>query len=427
MRFQFATTDRIIFGEGTAREAPTLAAEFGRHALVVTGRSRERSAFLIDLLKERQVRVTPYIVVGEPTTDRIADGLRVAREAQCDQVIGIGGGSVIDAAKIISALMTNDGELMEYLEVIGEGRPLAHRAAPYIAMPTTAGTGAEVTRNAVVGSPEHRVKVSMRNELMLPRVALVDPELTYDLPQDITAASGLDALTQLMEVFVSDNSSPMTDAVCREGMSRARNLRTAWEGSNRAILQRSFKAGLEGRPPCRPVLDRDQDRTGRSPSLHEEDDEGASFRRARADMCLAALCSGLALANARLGAVHGLAGPLGGMYPAPHGAVCARLLPFVMEANLNALRERDPENRSVERYDEIARILTGRPDAVAQDGMDWVQALCDTLSVQGLGAYGVQAGDFHDIISKSRNSSSMKGNPVTLTDEEVIDVLQRAL
>ncbi len=404
MNFQFATAGQIIFGEGTVQTVPELAERVGKHALLVSGRSRERAAFLVDLLEQHGVRTTPYSVEGEPTTDVIEEGLHAARAAGCDMVIGIGGGSVIDAAKVVSALMTNQGELMEYLEVIGAGRPLAHRSAPYIAVPTTAGTGAEVTRNAVVGAPEHRVKVSMRNELMLPHVALVDPELTYDLPPDVTAASGLDALTQLMEVFVSDNSSPLTDAVCREGLSRARHLRTAWEGCTR-----------------------DHGRTGRSPSLHEKDEEGVSFRRARADLCLAALCSGLALANARLGAVHGLAGPLGGMYPAPHGAVCARLLPFVMEANLKALSERDSGNRSVARYDEIARILTGRPDAVAQDGMDWVQALCDTLSVRGLGAYGVQSDDFPDIIAKSRNASSMKGNPVKLTDEELADVLQRAL
>ena len=383
MNFQFATAGQIIFGEGAVKDVPDLAARAGKHALFVTGRSRERAAFLVDLLHQRDVRTTPYSAEGEPTTKSIEEGLHIAREAGCDVVIGIGGGSVIDAAKIISALMTNEGALMDYLEVIGAGKPLQHCAAPYIAIPTTAGTGAEVTRNAVVGSVEHRVKVSMRNALMLPRYAVIDPELTYDLPKDITAASGLDAMTQLMEVFVSDNASPLTDAVCREGLSKARSLRAAWE-------------------------------------------DGGD-KQARADMCLAALCSGMALANARLGAVHGLAGPLGGMVPAPHGAVCARLLPLVMETNMRALGERDPGHGSVARYDEVARILTGDPEAIDVDGMAWVQDLCDTLAVPGLSAYQLRSADFPDLIAKSRHSSSMKGNPVKLTDDELADVLQRAL
>lgn len=383
MRFEFATVDRIIFGRGTVKEVPDLAARAGRRALIVTGRSRQRARFLGDLLEDKRLAVSWVSVAGEPTPDTVAEGVRVAREAECDVVIGMGGGSVLDAAKIISAMLTNDGALMDYLEVIGNGRPLTHRAAPYIAVPTTAGTGAEVTRNAVIGSPEHRVKVSMRHALMLPRYAVIDPELTFDLLRDITAASGLDALTQLMEVFVSDNSSPLTDAVCREGLCRARSLRDAWEDGHNG--------------------------------------------KARADICLAALCSGLALANARLGAVHGLAGPLGGMFPAPHGAVCARLLPFVMDTNLAALQARDRENRAIERYNEIAQILTGNSSATAQAGMDWVQALCDTLAVPGLNTYGICREEFTDIIAKSRESSSMKGNPIKLTDDELANVLEGAL
>lgn len=382
-QFEFATADRIVFGAGAVKEVPAWVAGQGRRALVVTGKSRERFAFLVEDLKECGVEVSPFCVDGEPTTETIDTGLHAARTAGCDVVVGIGGGSVVDAAKIISALMTNDGALMDYLEVIGKGRPLTRRAAPYVAIPTTAGTGAEVTRNAVVGSTAHKVKVSMRNELMLPSRAVIDPELTYDLPKHITASSGLDALTQLMEVFVSDNSSPLTDAVCREGLRHARSLRGAWE-------------------------------------------EGGN-KQARASMCLAALCSGMALANARLGAVHGLAGPLGGMYPAPHGAVCARLLPLVMEANLAALHARDAGNRSVARYDEIARILTDDAGATAQHGMAWVRDLCDALAVPGLSAYEVQSAAFPDLIEKSRHSSSMKGNPITLTDEELSGVLERAM
>lgn len=383
MTFEFATAGKIIFGEGAVGTVPELAAESGKHVFLVTGRSRRYASKLLDPLKNQGLRTTDFSVSGEPTTETIADGLNRVREAGCDVVVGIGGGSVIDTAKMISALMTNEGDVMDYLEVIGRGRPLVCPAAPFIAVPTTAGTGAEVTRNAVVGSPEHRVKVSMRSHHMLPRYAVVDPELTYDLPREVTAASGLDALTQLMEVFVSDNASPVTDAVCREGLRRAGSLRAAWEDVRNA--------------------------------------------GARSDMCLAALFSGMALANARLGAVHGLSGPLGGMYPAPHGAVCARLLPLVMDANIAALQARDPGHRSLRRYEEIARMLTGRPDAGTGDGLIWVQDLCKTLDVPPLATYGIVEEDFADIISKSRQSSSMKGNPIELTDDELRAVLNRAL
>src|SRR5207245_11298164 len=212
-------------------------------------------------------------------------------------------------------------ELLDYLEVIGQGRALENASTPFIAMPTTAGTGSEVTRNAVLASPRHRVKVSLRSPFLLPKIALVDPELTYDLPPSITASTGLDALTQLIEPYVSSRANPMTDAVCVDGLRRvARSLRVAFEAGRNAAA-------------------------------------------AREDMAVASLFGGLALANAGLGAVHGFAGPIGGMFPAPHGAVCAALLPDTMEVNLRALRRRAPESETLRRFDEIARILTGRPEA----------------------------------------------------------------
>jgi alcohol dehydrogenase class IV len=298
-------------------------------------------------------------------------------------VIGFGGGSAIDAAKAIAALLTNPGALLDYLEVIGQAQPLQRQAAPMIAIPTTAGTGAEVTRNAVLASPPHLVKVSLRSPLMLPTLAVVDPELTLALPPDVTASTGLDALTQLIEPFVSARANPLTDAICREGLRRA---------------ARSLQRAVE----------------------HGED------RDAREDMAVASLFGGLALANAALGAVHGFAGAVGGMFPAPHGAVCAALLAEVMDMNLRALRQRAPASPALARYEEVARLLTGNDRASAQDGVLWVRYLIAALRIPPLGAYGVKPEDVPALCAKAAAASSMKGNPIALDPAELDEILTRA-
>lgn len=384
MRFEFATATRIIFGPGTLAEVAPLAAEMGCRALVVTGSTNERAAPLLDRLRKQGVDFVTFNVAGEPTTAVALAGVERAREAGCDFVIGMGGGSVLDTGKTVAALLTNGGEPLDYLEVIGRGQPITRPAAPYIAIPTTAGTGAEVTRNAVLASPEHRVKVSLRSPLLLPRLAVVDPELTYSMPPAVTASTGLDALTQVMEPFVSNQANPLTDTICREGMRRAaRALRRAYE---------------DGRDAA-----------------------------AREDMALVSLLGGLALANAKLGAVHGFAGPVGGMFPAPHGVICARFLPHVMEANVRALQARAPDSPALARYDEIARILTGKPTAKAADGVAWVQELCEMLRVPPLSEYGLAEQDFPAVVEKARHASSMKGNPILLTDEELERILREAV
>jgi alcohol dehydrogenase class IV len=383
MRFEFATATHIIFGAGTLREVGEIAAELGHRALVVTGRAVERAGPLLDRLSGAGIGVAVFAVEGEPTTEAARQGTEWAREAACDLVVGFGGGSALDTGKAIAALLTNGGDPLDYLEVIGNGKPLTLPSAPYMAIPTTAGTGAEVTRNAVLASPEHRVKVSLRSPLMLPRLALVDPELTYSLPQEVTASTGLDALTQVMEPFVSSKANPLTDALCREGMGRAaRSLRRAYE---------------------------------------QGDDTAA-----REDMALVSLFGGLALANAKLGAVHGFAGPLGGMYPGPHGAICARLLPYAVEVNVRALRARAPESPALRRYDEIAQIVTGDVEATAEDGVAWLRELCDALEVPALSAYGLTREGFPALIEKAAVASSMKGNPIKLNPEEMDEILERA-
>jgi alcohol dehydrogenase class IV len=384
MRFEFATATRIVFGPGTLIEVGPIAAAMGRRALVVTGRTVTRATPLLEALSAQGIDAVTYSVAGEPTVEIARQGTRRARNMGCDLVIGFGGGSAIDTGKAIAALLTNGGDPLDYLEVIGGGEPITQPAVPCIAIPTTAGTGAEVTRNAVLASPDHRVKVSLRSPLMLPRLALVDPELTHSLPPSVTASTGLDALTQVIEPYVSNRANPMTDALCRQGMHRAaRSLRRAFEQGNDAA--------------------------------------------AREDMAIASLFGGLALANAKLGAVHGFAGPTGGMFHAPHGVICGRLLPFVVAINVRALQERDPESKALRRYDQVAQILTGRLDATADDGVAWVQELGHALQVPPLSSLGVTEGDFPALIEKASRASSMKGNPIMLTPDELQEILVRAL
>jgi len=385
--WEFATADRIVFGVGAAKRLGELAAPLGRKALVVTGGNPERFGGVLATLGAAGVAHARWQIPGEPTVEEVEQAVVHAREAGCDVVIGLGGGSAVDAAKAIAALLTNPGAALDYLEVIGKGRSLTVPALPIVAVPTTAGTGSEVTRNAVLKSTEHRVKVSLRSPYMLPTVTLVDPELTRSVPAAITADTGLDALTQVIEPFVSIAANPLTDSLCREGIRRgARSLRRAWtDGEDLA---------------------------------------------ARTDLSITSLMGGLALANAKLGAVHGFAGPLGGKYPAPHGAVCARLLPGVMEANVAFARERTDDAWAAEvltRYEEVAQLLTGRADATIEHGCAWIRELVDALGIRPLSAFGLRREDLPTVVDESMRSSSMKGNPFVLPADVLTAVLEQVL
>jgi len=380
--FEFATANRIIFGAGKLNELGKYIEENAKRLLLVCWHSSDAIPRVRKILAPLDISFSEFQVHGEPTVEGIREGLKSAHD--CDMIIGLGGGSVLDAGKAIAALVTNSGDVFDYLEVIGKGQPFVNAPLPYVAIPTTAGTGSEVTRNAVIEAPEQNVKVSLRSPLMLPRLALVDPELTYNLPTEITASSGLDALTQLIEPFVSLRGNPMTDAICREGMHHAaRSLRGAYEN-------------------------------------------GAD-KEARQGMSLAALFGGLALANAALGAVHGFASPLGGILHAPHGALCARLLPFVMEANIKALEARQPEHPAIGRYAEVARILTGEKDATAQEGVKWTSKLVRALNIPRLSTYGMREGDFPEAVEKTMKANSFRGNPIALTENDLVWVLEQAL
>lgn len=383
MKFEFATATQIIFGPGTLKQVGPLAKEMGQKALVVANLS-ELAKPLLNILAAQGIESSVFAVGGEPTVEIVQQGTLQAKAEKSDLVIGFGGGSAMDTAKAVAIMLTNPGEPLDYLEVIGRGQALRQPGVPCIAIPTTAGTGSEVTRNAVLGAPEQQVKVSMRSPFMLPRLALVDPELTYSLPPAVTASTGLDALTQNLEPFVSNKANPMTDAIIREGMRRA--ARSLW------------RAYEQGNDPA-----------------------------AREDMALASLFGGLALANAKLGVVHGFASVLGGMFPAPHGAVCAILLPPVMAINVQALQEREPDSGYLRRYDEVAQILTGSSGATASDGVAWVQELGQALHVPGLGTYGLTPADFPTVIEKTAVASSTQGNPIKLTPAELREILNWAL
>ena len=346
--FELATASRILFGAGRARELPGLIGS--RRVLLVTG--RRGSPIAIDPV--HHVRVD-----GEPTID---DARRAAGHAGVEMVVAIGGGSALDLGKAAAALNANGGDPLRYLEVIGEGRPLERPSLPCICVPTTAGTGSEVTRNAVLGSAAHGVKASLRSPHMLPAVALVDPELTCDLPPALTASTGLDALTQLIEPFVSSRANALVDAICRDAIPRAV-----------AALPKAV----------------------------------AGDRAARAEMSYASLCGGLALANAGLGAVHGLAGPIGGRFPAPHGAICAVLLPHVVA--MNAARTGHPK------FTELGAMTGDLAAFVAQ------------FALPPLSSYGIGEDDVPALVAQAKQASSMKANPVSLSDADLADVLSRAL
>jgi alcohol dehydrogenase class IV len=379
--FEFATAGRILVGAGRAAELPSVVAGLGTRVLVCTGADPARHDGLVAGLGA--VAAT-FPVAGEPTIGLARAGAAAAREHGADVVVAIGGGSVIDTGKAVAMLLGNGGDPLDYLEVIGSGRKITQPAVPCVAVPTTAGTGAEVTANAVLAAPEHGIKASLRSPLMIPRVALVDPRLTVSCPAPVTASSGLDALTQCLEPFVSARANPLTDGLAREGLRRAASgLRAAYA-------------------------------------------DGADLA-ARTDMAICSLLGGLALANAKLGAVHGLAGVIGGTADVPHGIACAAVLPAVIEANVRALRSRPDGGPVLDRYVEAARLLTGTPSASVEDGLAWIRETLTLLASPGLGAFGIRPDQADDIAAGAARSSSMQGNPVALSHGDLRAILLQSI
>ncbi|MFC3168580.1 MULTISPECIES: iron-containing alcohol dehydrogenase [Paracoccus] len=377
--FAFATATEILFGRGQAAQAAARVAGLGKRVLLVYGRDAGRAHWLTDALAGQGCAVTGFSVPREPDVALIKEGIDAADDAQV--VAAVGGGAVIDAGKAIAALVPATRPLLDHLEVVGQGLPLDNPPLPFVALPTTAGTGAEVTRNAVIGVPEHRRKVSLRDARMLPRLAIVDPALTDGCPRAVTLASGLDAVTQVIEPYVCTRANPMTDALCRDAIPRGL-----------AALRRL---------------------------MEDEDAE------ARDDMAWVSLCGGLALANAGLGAVHGLAGPLGGLTGAPHGAICGALLPHVLETNRRAAT--DPA--AVERLDQVARWIGAAFDTPFASMPEATRALADwshRAGLPALSALGVGPEAQAAAADAAATSSSMKANPAALTPNDLRRIMEEA-
>ena len=378
--FEFATAGRVLFGPGRAAELASVAVPLGSRALICAGSHPDRHA---EVLAGLTMPCATFRVAAEPTVELAREAVAAARDHRAGLVVAIGGGSVIDLAKAVAMLLTNGGDPLDYLEVIGQGRRITQLAAPCVAVPTTAGTGAEVTANAVLAAPRDGLKASLRSPLMIPSVALVDPLLTLGCPPAVTASAGLDALAQCLEPLVSVRANPLTDSLATAG------LRHAAAGLRRAYLDGS--------------------------------DVGA-----RTHMTLCSLFGGMALANAKLGAVHGFAGVIGGMADIPHGVACAALLVPVIEVNVRALRARHPDSPALARYREAALLLTGRADASIDDGIEWIRRTVSLLGVPTLSTLGLRPEHAGEIVAKAAKASSMQGNPIVLTEDELHAILAEA-
>jgi len=388
--FDFFSAGHVVFGPGQWERLGGFAAQLGSRAILISNVGEPDDGGLIDrscrLIEQAGVAATRYRQRGEPRVEDVEQALTQARDANCDVVVGLGGGSAIDCAKAVAGLLTNGGSPLDYMEVIGKGQTLTRPAAPWIAVPTTAGTGAEVTRNAVIGCPQKRFKASLRSELLLSRIALVDPTLGIGVPPDVTAHSGMDALCQLIESYTSVRSQPITDAMALQGIEMAARA-----------LPRAVADGTD--------------------------------LQARSEMALAALISGITLTNVGLGAVHGFAAPAGANYPIPHGTVCARLLPPVLEANVAALRAQATDRPCLAKYAQIGRALTGGdyPDSEAiAAGVQYLFDLVNEFQIPSLREFGLQPEGFDELVALARQSSSMRYNPVKLSDESLREILQKA-
>jgi alcohol dehydrogenase class IV len=381
--FELGLPASVRFGFGVVGELAERTRALAERVLLVTGANADRFSAARTSL-QAAVDVESIAVTGEPTVEDVIRAVEVGRQHGARAVVALGGGSALDMGKAVAALLANPEDPLDFLEVVGKGLPLRMDALPVIAVPTTAGTGSEVTKNAVLHSTTHHVKASLRHPSMLPRVALVDPELTFSMSKALTAATGLDALTQCLEPYVSHSANPFTDGIALEGLRRG-------VGAIRLAVNEPLN------------------------------------RQARGDMALCSLFGGLSLANAKLGAVHGLAAPIGGRFKAPHGAVCARLLPLVMHANIGALQQLDPAHPALARYTTIARLMTQEPTAVAADGVSWVASLVRELGVPGLAHYGMTSQDVGVIAEQGARASSMRGNPLVLPTAVLEQMLHAAL
>lgn len=386
--FEIARLPRIVFGQGSIKRLPNLARTYGGKALVVTGaRSMQDSPYWETLqagFAARRVTWEVIRVSGEPSPRLVDDAVASHRNGNWDVVIGIGGGSVLDAAKAIAGLLIPGNSVLDHLEGVGPERPYVGPAVPFIAVPTTAGTGSEATKNAVLSTPgPDGFKKSFRDEKLVAQYAVIDPDLLASCPKPVLAASGMDAFTQLLEGYVSIRANPMTDALALSGLEAARDGLLPW---------------------------------------YEGTDDPAACR---SRMAYAALLSGIVLAQVGLGAVHGLASPLGAYFPIPHGVVCGTLVAAATRVNITALLQRDANNPALRKYANVGRLISRKAlddDEARAALIDHLEDWTRRLNLPPLSAYGVQPRDFARIVANSRGSS-MKTNPIVLTDEEIERIL----
>lgn len=391
IKFDFFTAPEIIFGNGRSADIPELCKKSGNKVLLIKGsQSLAKSGVLqniLDKLNRKALSVAIQTVASEPETELIDQITSDARRFKPDVIVAIGGGSVLDAGKAVSGLTTNGGLITEYLEGVGTGRKIEKSSVPFIAVPTTSGTGTEVTKNAVISSQKQKFKKSIRHPYLIPDIALIDPVLTHSQPPSVTASCGMDALTQLIEPYFSLKSNPFIDAICIKGVGLVADS-----------LLRAFN--------------------------------DANDAEAREKMSLASLMGGIALANAGLGAVHGLASPLGAYFPIPHGTACAATLPASLETNFNAIVERAHDKKLIGKYADIARMLTGSSEKdetfAVREGIKWLKDLKTQLKIPSLRKAGIKESDIPFIVENSRGSS-MKTNPVELTDEEIKQILLESM
>ncbi|KPM01869.1 iron-containing alcohol dehydrogenase [Vibrio splendidus] len=378
--FQFMTSTKIIFGDGALPASLSLFNQYGYSVLLVTGNTLERTSLVTDYLDAQSMRYQHIAVSGEPNIKMVEEAATSARRFKPDMVVAMGGGSAIDMGKALAAVLPNQGNLYDYVEVVGRNVPLKTKPLPFIAIPTTASTGAEVTKNAVLKSGQDQVKISLRSPDMLADVAIVDPALTHGTNPHLSGRGAMDAFTHLMEAYVCGEPNPLTDMICEEGLRKL----------SCSVIQ-----------AC--IYDEPQ---------------------ARSDLAFASMLGGMAITNAKLGAAHGLASALGGKISAPHSVITARLAPFVMLENIAVAKEQQ-RNDILARYQRIAQIVTGNVEAKEEEAIAWLSEVLDTLKLPSLLEFGVCEAQFDEVSADALKSVAIKGNPLPLNQERLVHILKQ--
>ncbi|MBB1464517.1 iron-containing alcohol dehydrogenase [Vibrio sp. SG41-7] len=378
--FQFMTSTKIIFGDGALPASLSLFNQYGYSVLLVTGNTLERTSLVTDYLDAQSMRYQQIAVSGEPNIKMVEEAATSARRFKPDMVVAMGGGSAIDMGKALAAVLPNQGNLYDYVEVVGRNVPLKTKPLPFIAIPTTASTGAEVTKNAVLKSGQDQVKISLRSPEMLADVAIVDPALTHGTNPYLSGRGAMDAFTHLMEAYVCGEPNPLTDMICEEGLRKL----------SCSVIQ-----------AC--IYDEPQ---------------------ARSDLAFASMLGGMAITNAKLGAAHGLASALGGKISAPHSVITARLAPFVMLENIAVAKEQQ-RNDILARYQRIAQIVTGNVEAKEEEAITWLSEVLDTLKLPSLLEFGVCEAQFDEVSADALKSVAIKGTPLPLNQERLVHILKQ--